>query len=388
MTKKCYISIIILLVLVLIGGLYFLDKPQTETVLRGDVKSAEQSTTTLPIIVTALNHDVFLKGVEKSQFETVPTSASTSVGATVKTSDVGRALIESEAAHKTLLDYNTKIVLTDSSRVDNQNKTSIGLLAGAIWSRLEKVLDKGEFYEIKTSNAVAVVRGTAFGVWYLGDTTILEVTEGSVSFAALDDSGIIIPGTEIIVSAGEKATRKGKGAIVKVSISLNDKETKWYLFNNNSATTTRATSSPVIIPKTTTSGGASVNVPKTQTAPSSGGGSATTFQTGSGGGSAGAPGGPKTPIVLKGIRPSTVSAYDGTLITLYGSGFNNLRTITIDTNPVKSFNIVDDNTATFSQSLDPGTYDIIVENIFEEGDVLDKALTVNPPQLKRAVNVQ
>lgn len=233
--KKVLISIVVFIVLGFGVWLLF-NKPSSQAITE-QPGTVEAAATTSPIVITALNKDVTLKETKLSRIQTIAKTATTTAGSQVKTSATGRALIESGAAHMTFLDYNSEITLTESSEA--KKKTSIELTAGAVWSRLQKAFDAGEFYEIKTKNAVAVVQGTSFGLWYTGNTTTLIVTDGSVAFSARDtDTGETISGSQVTVTAGQKAVWNGMGVIQIGTITDKDRQSSWFIFNNPDSTGT------------------------------------------------------------------------------------------------------------------------------------------------------
>ena len=325
---------------------------------------AKSETDKAPVVVTALNNDVLLKPATALDFQSVAVSATTSVGSTVKTSATGRSLIESSTAHKTLLDYNSEIIIKDNASGVSENKTSIWLSVGALWSRVEKVFDKGEFYEIKTSNAVASVRGTSFGVWYNNNTTTVRVTDGIVAFTALDENGNSIAGTEVFVKAGEKAERVGSGTTATSSITAKDRKLPWYIYNTASSTPVvqkeQRPVTPVVKPI--------VNIPAPQqTAP--------------------APT-PQTSLRIFGINPSSVVEKSTTALSIDGQGLAGVKTLFVGTIAVQGFKIIDDTTIYFQtpNTMTAGTYDVVVS---DGNSSARRSITVTatpPPQTVPANN--
>ena len=154
---KPYISIGIVIVGLIVSGIWKFNSSNLRT-----VTSVINNTTTSPTVtITPLQQEVAISTTTET-FSPISGVSKVNPGTNVKTNTSGRALIEGSANHTTLLDYNTQITITEDSKTEN--KTKIALLSGAIWARLEKVFDKGEYYEIKTSNIVASVRGTSFRV--------------------------------------------------------------------------------------------------------------------------------------------------------------------------------------------------------------------------------
>lgn len=236
MNKKLTIGIavVLLLIIALVG--YFLLSKNPETAVLNETAVAE------PITITSLEPDVFLKHKEQIDQIKVESSTTTTVGSTVTTGVNGRALIEADQ-NKTILNFNTIAVL------EPQNNNSSQLSGGALWARVQKVVNKGEFHQIQTQNAVAVVRGTAFGLWYEDDTTRLWVTEGIVSFFKKDPvTGVIDEASEIKVVPGQKVSRKGTGELVLGQLNEKDITDPWFVYNNPAYELPKE---PAVVPKAT-----------------------------------------------------------------------------------------------------------------------------------------
>ncbi len=160
-------------------------------------------------------------------------------GEEVETSDTGRALLQMENGTLSAIDYSTK--LTVKTHIDDEH-AGISLLAGNVWSTVEKVFGKGEYYEIETQNAVAVVRGTSFGVSIEGDNTVLEVSEGAVLFVPIDPkTGKRLYDKAVLVPAGKKAILGSAGVIEVFDMTKDDLQDEWYIYNNGLSETTAST---------------------------------------------------------------------------------------------------------------------------------------------------
>ncbi|MEK7642202.1 MAG: FecR family protein [Patescibacteria group bacterium] len=209
-------SLIILGIIIAIAGLLFwVLRPQNS-----------QTIEERPIIsLKVLEKAVFLEEEGNLKYE-VENLATTTIGSRVETGTYGRALIEG-GGYKSVLDYNSSLVLEDTG---NKSSTSQKLSFGSIWSRVEKVFEQGEFYEIKTQNAVAVVRGTAFALNFQNDVSSLFVVEGSVSFFGLKENGEKDLNTGVTVKAGSKAFIDGKKSAVLLPFDNKDKNTDWYKY--------------------------------------------------------------------------------------------------------------------------------------------------------------
>lgn len=329
-------GLVILLVLI-IGATLLHRSPQ---------EAAPPDTT---VSVTSLHSDVLIK--EGAEFQLVEGQASAKTGSTIRTSDTGRALIESSAAHRTLIDYSSEIVLTESTG----NRTRIGLLGGAVWSRLEKIVDSGEYYEIKSGNAIAAVRGTSFGMWYSGGITTLMVIEGSVGLSAVDSAGQVIPGTEVVLTAGQKAVRDGNGKIVVTAITKEDRALPWVLFNDSEESPGASPAAPVPVIKPAPPG----------VAPEP---------------SIGEPPQPPSETVVAGpelslVTPSKIDESSRERITLKGKNLEDVTQVLVGTKKV-DFEVLSSTTVTFyADDVDPGRYDVTVSGT-AGSDTLSRALTI------------
>lgn len=214
----------LVILLGLIYGFFFHSKPQ-------EPKEIEQTPSTVQ--VTPIHSDVSVKEVG-ADFVTLPGQQAVESGSVIKTSDTGRALIESASSHITRLDYNSEITITEEEK-----QTKVALAGGALWSRLTNIFDGGESYEVQTPNAIAAVRGTSFGVWYQKNTTIVIVIEGSVLFTPIGAED-----KAVLVKAGYKATRVGTGPVVVEPLTKTDRALAWVVFNADAVTPTQTTGTP------------------------------------------------------------------------------------------------------------------------------------------------
>ena len=298
------------------------------------------------VSVTALHSDVFVREAG-TDFVPIAGQATTTSGSTIRTSDTGRALLESLSTHRTLIDYSSEIVLTE-----NGSQTHVELLAGAVWSRLAKVFDSGESYEIKSPNAVAAVRGTSFGMWYADGVTTLIVTEGSVAFTAVDPkSGLLIPGTEVIVKAGQKAVRDRNGKINVTELTKTDYALPWVVFN----TSEDSPGAQPAVPGVPDSGAPVSNTPLQ---------SSTTTPVDSG---------PEISVV----SPSNIDEGSSERITVKGKGLTGVTTVLVGTKEV-SFEILSDDTITiWANDSSPGSYDVTVVGAGGTSATRSRALTVH-----------
>ena len=133
----------------------------------------------------------------------------------VKTTASGRADIHFSDGSVARLEPNTSLIIKDSY-FDQENKTSITkifLNFGEIISQVTKLATPESLWEVKTANAVAVVRGTKYSVKFDREKSLIKVFEGSVLVAVIDArTGAIIEGTAVMIGASQ-STEIGPGNI-------------------------------------------------------------------------------------------------------------------------------------------------------------------------------
>ncbi len=81
-----------------------------------------------------------------------------------------------------ILDQGTKLIVLPAQDADGQGLSAqIILEAGKIWTRLEKVLGTDESFSVESSDVVATVRGTAFGVSFENGQVDIKVADSQVA---------------------------------------------------------------------------------------------------------------------------------------------------------------------------------------------------------------
>jgi hypothetical protein len=392
MKKKYLYGIGVLVLLGIIALFAFGSRRDVEQV---EVTSAE---------LTVLQASVW-SGTNKEQTKEARVGTSSiDQGGYIKTGEEGRAFLVSGKA-RIMIDYNSELLLAT-----NTNKgSSVELIIGDTWSKVEKLLDKGEYQEIKTKNAVASVRGTSFGVYYDGATTTLIVTEGTVQFTPRDEKGNLLAGQAIFVRAGYKAVRGGYGEIMISEITLEDAKDRWFIENaggyavidakaeeekkkeearkikeaervelqriaeeeknkkDEAANPISAAPSPI----TTT----------TNTNTNTG----TGVTTGTSGGGLSSGGSTSVSLVIKNISPLVADVGSGEEITITGSGFKSAKQVIANRQSI-GFKILDDSRITViaGEELPEGFYDVTIVNASGESVALSRAFEIK--ELNRAVN--
>lgn len=109
-------------------------------------------------------------------------------GAIIKTDATGSGNIYFPDGSNISLDPNTEITLKSAS-YDDETETlivKVVLEAGRIWSKVIGLATPESEWQVETANAVATVRGTAFGSVYLNNETNFVGSENDVEVGAKD----------------------------------------------------------------------------------------------------------------------------------------------------------------------------------------------------------
>jgi hypothetical protein len=189
MAKKIFLGIFVF-VLVLAAGLiaaYFYTNNRVTTISNKTVQQIEsQAKPWIEVVrpaVSLLNED----GSEAYQLQT---GDEVEVGARIKTNENGLANIYFPNGSVARMDINTEITISDASyNAENQTMVvKIMLGVGRVWSKIFKLATPESSWQVDTTNAVATVRGTAFGVEYENGNTSIVGSENEVAVSFIDPS--------------------------------------------------------------------------------------------------------------------------------------------------------------------------------------------------------
>ena len=148
-------------------------------------------------------------------------------GAAVEVATGGSANIHFPDGSVARLDGGTKLVIEKGSFDPKAETLSVrlNLIFGRVWSKIIKLTTPESHWEVKTSTAVATVRGTSFGVEYGADGKF-SVTgyENSVEVTAIDPDGKFnLERIKLLVEPGKfLEIRKETIAELKKRIANND----------------------------------------------------------------------------------------------------------------------------------------------------------------------
>ena len=147
------------------------------------------------------------------------------VGRTIALDSKGRANLYFPDGSVLRLDSGSEIRI-ENAEFDGATERSaarIMLSAGRIWSKVLFLATPDSVWEVRTSNAVVTVRGTAFGVFFKDGKTSVVGSESAVKVAAVDPStgevfeaaaALIEPGKIVEIGAAEvEAIKEDQAAL-------------------------------------------------------------------------------------------------------------------------------------------------------------------------------
>ena len=132
-------------------------------------------------------------------------------GATIISDTKGRVVIHLPDGSVLRLDEDSKLTL-DKAQFNSKNEGLIveaTLITGRVWSKVVALVTPESSWEVKTSNAVATVRGTSFGVGYKDGKSRIVGKEDKIKIAVID------PKTQKIIEGAEREVDSGKFIEIK-----------------------------------------------------------------------------------------------------------------------------------------------------------------------------
>jgi len=184
-------------------------------------------------IVSASLTEVDTEGVAVRELQTGDELAD---GTTLKTDAAGEAIIHFPDGSEARLDPNTTVVIEKANynNDDSSLVVRLSLSAGRVWSKVISLSTPESEWRVDTANAVATVRGTAFGTEYLNGDSNFVGSENNVGIKAKNpDTGEEVDGTETeltqedIIELKKDAIRKivaDKTPLLKKKIDAENRE--------------------------------------------------------------------------------------------------------------------------------------------------------------------
>ena len=191
---KFGLSIAVSLVVFLLGVYFFLPSFSRPAL------SFPLSTT-----LTVISDDVFVKKGDLGDWQKIAKEASLEEGDWVKTSSEGRAVITFFEGSSTEIEPDTIVCLEELfSSLKGSSTIRLNQQVGHTWSSVGKLFDPASRFEVGTSAAAAVVRGTLIGIdaEQDGDTTV-SVFAGEAGVGGQGHQVIVPAGWQTTVNPGE-----------------------------------------------------------------------------------------------------------------------------------------------------------------------------------------
>ncbi|MCC7522805.1 FecR domain-containing protein [Candidatus Uhrbacteria bacterium] len=118
----------------------------------------------------------------------------------------GSAVIIWSGYGRTVLDAGTDLRIDQAEGEDKAGKLNVKMRvhAGRIWTRLQKLLDVGSGFSVQSSNVVATVRGTSFGMSAQGGAATVQVMESNVGMTmeGSADEVLMKPAQAMVMNQG------------------------------------------------------------------------------------------------------------------------------------------------------------------------------------------
>src|SRR3989344_3468849 len=184
--------ILLAIAAVLLGaGFYFLNLPETAVNPKIEILSG---------LANVLNAQ------DKSVVRGLSDGDEINPGFLIKVSSGGSANLVFPDGSIARLDSETELLVEEAQFIRGSGKflARFELLSGRVWSKVSALATPDSQWEVKTANAVATVRGTAFGVEYLNEKSNVVVAENAVAVAAIDpETKSVIENSEVAVSENQ-----------------------------------------------------------------------------------------------------------------------------------------------------------------------------------------
>jgi hypothetical protein len=231
MKFKIVIGVVVLVLLAVSFGIWSSRKTQAQPIIQPWAE--------------VLSDSLFeLDATTREPKATIASGDELEIGDVLQTNNAGIATIHYPDGSVARIDPNTTFTIDTHSYNSStgQQSTGLKLEAGRIWSKVFELATPSSSWEVKTSNTVATVRGTAFGVSAEGNRTIIAGSEHEISLQIRDsqtsspigDPALIGEKKYIVIDDGLLARLKDNPkALIEAVIDVPEdvKNSEWW--NNN-----------------------------------------------------------------------------------------------------------------------------------------------------------
>lgn len=190
MLKKTALGLAIVIIII-VGAFFLISKinaPSSEIELGGNTKDNGLETEEVaPTWVEILAGAAYLRQ-DGGNLVGLKTGDEIPSGSVVVTDEKGLVIIHLPDGSSLQLDVSSEVRF-DEADYDSSSDTlrvKVALTAGRIWSKIIELATPESYWEIKTTNAVAAVRGTAFGMEYAEGETQIIGSENTVQVQPVD----------------------------------------------------------------------------------------------------------------------------------------------------------------------------------------------------------
>jgi hypothetical protein len=202
-----FLKIIILLgliVLIVVAGFFIIQnlKNTENKKFNLEQKAGEESAAPKPWIEVISSQTTKKDSETGESLMELKTGDELEQGETIETNKSGLAIIHFPDGSVARLEENSSLIIEQSSFDEKSEtlKVRIKLKLGRVWSRVIQLVTADSFWEVKTSNVVATVRGTAFGTEHSEKKSLIIVMQGKVEAEAFDvETNKKIEGTKTIL---------------------------------------------------------------------------------------------------------------------------------------------------------------------------------------------
>ncbi len=169
--RKIFFGVISILVIAGLAWFFFWQKQIPATAPGEQVnETAEKGW------IEVINRGAYLVNTDGTLGSELKTGDELTGGQTLMTDQTGLVNLHFSDGSVVRLETQTKVELKDFAYFSESQtlKVKIFLQSGRVWSRIKALITTQSYWEVETTNAVAAVRGTSFGVVYVpGQTTII-----------------------------------------------------------------------------------------------------------------------------------------------------------------------------------------------------------------------
>jgi hypothetical protein len=180
-----------IVVLITVAGFFIVQNIKNKEKEKLNLERTTKETSVSKPWIEVISAQTAKKNSETGEFLTeLETGDELEPGETIKTNENGLAIIHFPDGSMARMEENSSLVIEESSFNEETEslKVRIKLKLGRVWCRVIQLVTTDSFWEVKTSNVVATVRGTAFGIETSEKKSSILVDDGKVEAEAFDSA--------------------------------------------------------------------------------------------------------------------------------------------------------------------------------------------------------